>query len=72
MTAPRSTQPVYAHYNEAWGQSLTWWERVALLFQRVTLSADNGVFIATKQWRGTIYVVATGKMPSTLHAQEVK
>lgn len=58
-----SEQVVYAHYNEAWATSLAWWERFALLFQRTTLSFDSGYFVATKQWRGKIYVVATGKMP---------
>ena len=56
-------QTIFAHYNETWATSLKWWERIALLFQRVTLSEDDGYFIATKHWRGKIYVVATGKMP---------
>ena len=54
--------PIYFQYHKEWSRGLLWWECVVLLFQRVTLSVDDGHIIACKHWRGKIYVVGEGTL----------
>ena len=56
-------------YYEHWGQHLAWWEHAALLFQKTTLHKDGNYLLAAKIWRGKIYVLADGYLPTNAYKE---